>query len=195
MILPIVKYGHPVLRKPGAKVDAITPEILQLVADMIETMHAAQGVGLAAHQVGHPLQICVLDVRDAKDRPSWMEKEGRRVDIDSCMPLVLINPYLEAEGEREVGPEGCLSFPEIYADIARPAIVKVTALNEQGQPISFRCGGLLARAVQHEFDHLKGVLFIDRISGEAMDQLRNALEQLKASTIEELKLARTGVKR
>ncbi|MDH7502406.1 MAG: peptide deformylase [Verrucomicrobiota bacterium] len=190
MILSIVKYGHPALRKPGARIETVTPEIRQLAADMIETMHAAQGVGLAAQQVGQALQMCVIDVREAKDRPSWVEKDGVQIDVASIMPLVLINPSLELEGGRETGPEGCLSFPEIFADISRPAVVSVQAVNEHGKPIAFRCGGLLSRAIQHEYDHLRGVLFIDRMPGETKRQLRSALDELQASTQAELKGAR-----
>ncbi|HOK76329.1 MAG TPA: peptide deformylase [Verrucomicrobiota bacterium] len=193
MILPIVKYGHPALRKPGARIETVTPEIRQLAADMIETMHAAQGVGLAAQQVGQALQMCVIDVREAKDRPSWVEKDGVRIDVATIMPLVLINPSLELEGDRETGPEGCLSFPEVFADIARPAVVSVRAIDEHGKPIAFRCGGLLSRAIQHEYDHLRGVLFIDRMSGETKRQLRSALDELQASTQAELKGAKVKV--
>ncbi|MCX8109314.1 MAG: peptide deformylase [Verrucomicrobiae bacterium] len=183
MVLDIVKYGNPVLRKPGAEVKSITLEIQQLVADMLETMYAAQGVGLAAQQVGHPLQLCVLDVRNATDRPSWAEQGGQRIDVATLMPLVLINPKVELEGEREIAPEGCLSFPEIYADIARPSIATVIATDLQGKQISFRCGGLLSRAIQHEYDHIRGVLFIDRMTPHAKEQIRPALEELHASTL------------
>lgn len=186
MILPIVKYGHPMLRKPGAPIASVTSEIQQLAADMIETMHAANGVGLAAQQVGHALQMFVIDVRDVRDRPSWLERDGQRVEVDSLMPLILINPRLQPEGKPETGPEGCLSFPELFSEITRPEAVSVSAINEHGQPLAFRCGGLLSRAIQHEYDHLRGVLFIDRMSSAAKRECRPTLDALLAETRKQL---------
>src|SRR5258708_26796932 len=98
------------------------------------------------------------------------------------MPLVLLNPEVKPVGDPAIGPEGCLSFPEIFADIKRPESVEVTALNEKGKKITFRCGGLLARAVQHEADHLNGILFIDRMDAESKRELKPELEALQAET-------------
>src|SRR5438552_8513930 len=163
MILSIVKYGTPVLRQKGARIEAITPAIKKLIADMFETMYAHKGVGLAAQQVGLALQLTVLDVRGVADRPSSLELDGQPADVNGFMPLVLINPEVKPVGKPVAGPEGCLSFPEIFADITRPESVDVTAMDDKGNTIQFRCGGLLARAVQHETDHLNGFLFIDRM--------------------------------
>jgi peptide deformylase len=182
MILDVVKYGHPVLRQKGERIETITPGIRQLIADMFETMRAAHGVGLAAQQVGRALQLTVLDVREVTERPSTLELDGRPADVAGFMPLVLINPVLKPFGAMVSGAEGCLSFPEIYADIERPEGVDVTALNEKGQPIAFRCGGLLARAIQHEVDHLNGILYIDRMDKQAKLDLKPELETLQAET-------------
>jgi peptide deformylase len=182
MILEIVKYGHPVLRRKGARIEAVDAQVRQLIADMLETMHAAKGVGLAAQQVGHALQLTVIDVRGVTDRPSTLEWQGQPVEVDAFMPLVLINPEVRPYGETVSGPEGCLSFPEIYAEIPRPESAHVRALNEKGEPIEFRCGGLLARAVQHEVDHLNGILFIDRMSAQDRRELKPQLEELQATT-------------
>jgi peptide deformylase len=182
MILEVVKYGHPALRKKGAKIEAFNAELKRLVGDMFETMYAAKGVGLAAQQVGHAVQLTVIDVRPATDRPSTIEVDGKPADVLDHMPLVLINPEIKPVGEPVVGPEGCLSFPEIFADITRPELVEVKALNEKGKPISFRAGGLLSRAVQHEFDHLHGLLFIDRMDKKTKEELRPELEELQAET-------------
>src|SRR5688572_6516403 len=114
MILPVLKYGHPVLRQKGARVDKITPQIKKLISDMFETMYAAKGVGLAAQQVGHALQITVLDVTGIKDRPSTLEINGKEVPVETFMPLVLINPEIKPLESTVFGPEGCLSFPELY---------------------------------------------------------------------------------
>jgi peptide deformylase len=182
MILPVVKYGHPALRQKGLRVESITPEIKQLIADMFETMNASKGIGLAAQQVGRALQLTVLDLRAVTDRPSTLELNGKPADLSDFMPLVLINPEVKAVGEPVLGPEGCLSFPEIYADISRPDSVAVKALDEKGKPIEFRCGGLLARAVQHEVDHLNGILFIDRMDRKTKAELRDELDEVQATT-------------
>ena len=129
MILPVLKYGHPLLRQKGARVEAITPAITELIADMLETMYAAAGVGLAAQQIGRALQLMVIDVREVKDRPSTLELGGQSAEVSAFMPLVLISPEIKPAGDPVPGPEGCLSFPEIYQDITRPESVQVTALD------------------------------------------------------------------
>jgi peptide deformylase len=186
MILEIVKYGNPVLRQKGAAIEKITPEIKKLIADMFETMHASHGVGLAAQQVGRALQLTVIDVREAKERPSTLELKGQPADVNDIMPLVLINPEIKPVGEPAISGEGCLSFPEIYAEISRPEFVDVKALNEKGKPVEFRAGGLLSRAVQHETDHLNGILFIDRMSKKTKEEFRDELDALQAQTKAEL---------
>ncbi len=182
MILPVLKYGHPMLRQKGVRIERITPEIKKLVADMLETMRAARGVGLAAQQVGYALQLTVIDVCEATERPSTLHWHGQPADVHAFMPVVLLNPQLKPGGEPATGPEGCLSFPEMYADITRPESVNVKALNERGEWIAFRCGGLLSRAIQHEYDHLQGILFIDRMSPEKKRELKPELDELQAAT-------------
>jgi peptide deformylase len=186
MILEIVKYGSPVLRQKGAKIESFTPEIKKLIADMFETMTENHGVGLAAQQVGVAKQLTVIDVREVKDRPSWLEINGQPKDVNEIMPLVLINPIVTPVGQPMKGSEGCLSFPEIYAEISRPETVDVQACDAGGEPIAFRCGGLLARAVQHETDHLNGILFIDRMEKKVKLELQPELDDLQAQTKAEL---------
>lgn len=194
MILKVVKFGHPALRKKGARVEAITPIIKTFIADMFETMYDARGIGLAAQQVGEALQVTVIDVREASaERPSTLELNGQPADVDDFMPLVLINPEIKPVGKQVAGPEGCLSFPEIFADITRPETVDVVAMDEKGKRIEFRCGGLLARAVQHETDHLNGILFIDRMNSETKLELKPELDALQASTKAELQKKKTPV--
>ena len=161
--------------------------IEQLVSDMLETMRAAAGVGLAAQQIGRALQLTVLDVRGVKDRPSTLELDGKPADVKAFMPVILINPEIKPFGEPAVGPEGCLSFPEIYSDITRPSFVDVTATNLKGEKYSFRAGGLLGRAIQHEVDHLNGILFIDRMTNEAKAEVKPELEALQSATKAALK--------
>jgi peptide deformylase len=197
MVLEIVKYGHPVLRQPGARVETFTDDLRAFAADMVETMHSAEGVGLAAQQVGRALQLFVLDVREVKDRPSTLEMDGRAVDVASAMPMVLVNPEVTLLNDPVAGPEGCLSFPEIYGDITRPEAVEVRATNERGEAVRFRCGGLLAKAVQHELDHLRGILFIDRMTSDQRAERQRDLEAIMARTKTELarKAARPGAAR
>lgn len=178
MILPIVYYGNPVLRQKGALIESITPEIEKLIEDMLETMYDANGVGLAAQQVGVALQLTVIDVCGA-DRDSSISVDGKPVSVDDVMPLVLLNPKIKPTGKWVSGPEGCLSFPEIYADITRTESVEVEALDDEGEPIKFSCGGLLAKAVMHEVDHLNGVLFIDRMDSDTRSSLKSEIEAVR----------------
>jgi len=182
MILEIVKYGHPALRKKGERIEHITPEVKKLIADLFETMEENHGVGLAAQQVGVAKQITVIDIRAVTDRPSTLELDGQPADPADIMPLVLINPEITPAGEPVKGGEGCLSFPEIFGEISRPSIVDVQALDAKGRPIAFRCGGLLARAAQHELDHLHGILFIDRMDKKTKMELQPDLDELQAKT-------------
>ena len=190
MILEVIKYGHPVLRQKGARIEKITPEIKSLAADMLETMHLNKGVGLAAQQVGKALQLVVIDAREVKERPSTLELKGKPADVSDFMPLVLINPEIKPSGEPADDREGCLSFPGIYAEITRQEHVDVKALNAKGKLIEFRCGGLLARAIQHEVDHVNGILFIDRMSVATKSEIRPELDELQAQTKAELEAGR-----
>jgi peptide deformylase len=187
MILEIVKYGHPVLREKGRRVDAITPQLRKLAEDMLETMRANEGVGLAAQQVGSALQLTVIDVREAKDRPSMLWIEGRQRQPDEFMPLVLVNPLVTKLGAQTVvGREGCLSFPEISAEIERAARVRVEAVSLDNAPLRLDCEGLLARVVQHEVDHLNGILFVDRMDAATRASLSGRLKRLHKQTKQQL---------
>ena len=179
MILPIVKYGDPVLRAKGAPVGKVDDKIKRLASDMLDTMRAANGVGLAAQQVGVAVQLAVIDVAGLEDRPSTMAIDGRQVDFESWMPLVLLNPQLELSAEKEIGNEGCLSFPELSGDITRAASVKASARLLDGRELAFEATGLLSRALQHEYDHLHGVLFIDRMNPAAKVALAGRLKRLQ----------------
>ena len=187
MVLPVVKYGSPVLRQKGARIESITPEIKKLIADMFATMEENHGVGLAAQQVGVAVQLTVIDVRAVTDRPSTLELAGQPADVNAFMPLVLINPEVTPVNAPGKGPEGCVSFPELYTDIARPETVDVRALDAQGRPLAFRCGGLLARAVQHETDHLNVILFIDRMDKKSKAEFQPELDALQAETKAQLR--------
>jgi peptide deformylase len=154
---------------------------------MFETMYGDAGIGLAAQQVGQAVQLTVIDVREITDRWSSLELDGRDADVAAFMPLVLLNPELRPFGDAAPGPEGCLSFPELYEDVIRPPSVEVKAMDANGQPLHFTAGGLLSRAIQHEVDHLNGILFIDRMSSAAKQALKPELEQLQHETKAALK--------
>src|SRR5260370_39185451 len=154
MRLSILQYGDPILRAKGKHIEKIDNRIRELAQNMIETMHAANGVGLAAPQVGESLQLTVLDVSQVEDRPSTMKLNGENTDPQSAMPLVLINPEIDLGSETEMGTEGCLSFPEITAEIERPKSVTVRAQTLAGEAIEIEATGFLARAIEHEVDHL-----------------------------------------
>ena len=182
MILQILAYGDPILRAKGKAIENIDDLIRELAANMIETMHAANGVGLAAQQVGEALQLTVLDVSLVEDRPSTLKLDGKEADPRAAMPLVLINPEIELRDETEVAVEGCLSFPEITGDIERAKSVIVRAETLEGGKIEIEASGFLARAIQHEGDHLNGILFIDRMNSAAKAALSSRLKRLQKET-------------
>ena len=143
-ILPIHLLGSPVLREASAPVAEVTEQVRRLVDDMFETMDAAEGVGLAANQVGLALRVAVVDA------------EGTR--------FAMINPVIREASGKESEEEGCLSIPDVYAEVTRPDRVVLEAIGRDGHPFRIEAGGLLARAIQHESDHLDGILFLDRLS-------------------------------
>ena len=145
MVLPLAYYGNPVLREKGARVEGVTEELASFVDDMFETMEEYRGIGLAAQQVGRALQLTVIDIRPVEDRPSTLELDGEEADPHSLMPLTLINPEITPLNDPVKGPEGCLSFPEMYGDISRPEKVRVTGMGRNEEALDFVCGGLLAR--------------------------------------------------
>jgi len=183
MRLPIRKYGDPALRAKGKRIETVDERIHSLAADMLETMHAANGVGLAAQQVGEALQLTVLDVSQVEDRPSTMKLNGTVVaDLATAMPLVLLNPTLLLGEDKDSGTEGCLSFPDITAEIDRAASVELEAETLDGEKIRIEASGLLSRALQHEVDHLNGILFIDRMSSAAKASHSSKLKRLQKET-------------
>jgi len=182
MILSILQYGDPILRAKGKQIEKIDDHIRELAANMIETMHAANGIGLAAQQVGEALQLTVLDVSQIEDRPSTLKLNGKDVDPTASMPLVLINPEIELGRETEIGTEGCLSFPEINGQIERAESTTARAQNLEGDKIEIVASGLLARAIQHEVDHLNGILFIDRMNSATKAALSSRLKRMQKET-------------
>ena len=163
MIRPILKYGDSILHEPARTVEAFTPELDRLIDDMIETMYAAPGVGLAATQIGVPLRIFVVDVSVGRD------PEGL---------IVMVNPeFVERDGV-QLEEEGCLSVPGFNATVMRPMRVVVKGLDRDGEPRQHEGTGLLARAFQHEMDHLDGTLFVDRLRGIKRELIVRKIQKL-----------------
>lgn len=187
MILPIVRFNSPILRKKGAKITTFNPALAQLAADMIETMHAAAGIGLAAQQIGQALQLCVVDLRQTDSEFQW-EYDGARPPLELFMPLTLINPVLVTGPEPTTSyEEGCLSFPEIRGDVIRPDHLNVKFKDLKGVSHTLVCNGLLSRCVQHEADHLNGILFIDHMDKPTLAAIDPELKALKKQTREAAK--------
>jgi peptide deformylase len=163
MLRPIVRYGEQTLHRPADSVDAITPDILSLIDDMIETMYAAPGIGLAAPQVGVPLRIFVIDLSVGRDQ----------ADL-----ITMINPVFVERDGMQLEEEGCLSVPGFNATVARPQRAIVRGLNRDGREHTREGTGLLARAFQHEMDHLEGMLFVDRLRGIKRDLIVRKIRKL-----------------
>ena len=169
MILPIVLIGDPVLRTKCKPVTAITDDIRTLALNMLETMHDAHGVGLAAPQVARSLQLAVIEVPHDPEMPTttMVKLDGTEISVPELGPVVFLNPKIELHKEKVAGEEGCLSIPGYRDDVRRSATIKVSYLGLDGGTHTIECDGLLARAFQHEIDHLQGILFIDRLSAAA----------------------------
>jgi peptide deformylase len=158
-VLKVRKYGDPVLRRRADEVGPFTPEVRRTVDDMIETMYDEVGIGLAAPQVGIPLRLMVV------------------TDDESRAARALVNPMIVESTGQVTAEEGCLSIPGIFAQVTRAAQVTVTARDLDGQPVTIRAEGLLARVLQHEIDHLDGVLFIDRLDPLTRDRIKRKIKK------------------
>jgi len=164
MLRPIVRLGDPVLQQPAATVAVFDAELDRLIDDMIETMYAAPGIGLAAPQIGVPQRVCVIDLS--------IGKQGGEL-------ITLINPEFLAREGMQLEDEGCLSVPGFNATVARPGRVTVRAADRTGQTRVIEATGLLARACQHEIDHLEGRLFLDRLRGLKRDMITRRIRKLQ----------------
>ncbi|MFN9513682.1 MAG: peptide deformylase, partial [Akkermansiaceae bacterium] len=161
--------------RPVAQVDA---SIQELAKNMLETMVDANGVGLAAPQVGVDLQLAVIDVSHDPECISFLKVNGKHAELAEIMPLIFINPKLEFGQEKEVDFEGCLSIEGIRYEVRRPAAVKATLEQLDGSTLVIETDGLLSRALQHEIDHLNGILFVDRLSAVGKVSVKNRLKRL-----------------
>jgi peptide deformylase len=183
-------YGDPVLRKKAKPVVTVTPELCAFAEAMVDTMYASRGVGLAAPQVGKSLRLIVLDTAPPKGELPPDASPGE-ILLTPRMPLALVNPeVIVASKEKEFASEGCLSVPKIFADVERPAVVVLRASLLDGEKIEVECGGLLGRCIQHEIDHLDGVLFPDRLSKDEFGGIAGEVEALETKTKAALKKAK-----
>ena len=174
--MDIVTYGNPILDKPAEPVREVTPELRDLARAMLDAMYAADGVGLAAEQVGRTEALCVIDVPP--------DAQGRDAELIAGvkMPMVMFNPVVSAPEGTQRGSEGCLSFPGVSAQVTRARSVTVDWMGEDGKHYSARVHGLLARAVQHETDHLAGVVFVKRVSSTQALLLKGKLAKLRRAS-------------
>jgi len=179
MIRPIVAYGNPILNQPSSKVDIENEDISNLIVDLWETMHNANGVGLAAPQIGVLKQIFITDFDYFKEEESFNKSEIEKFQ------QVFINPIITDEyGENFLFSEGCLSIPDILEELSRKNTIKIKFLDEKFNPKKITCSGVIARVIQHEYDHLKGILFTDRISSLRKRELKGKLDIISAGDFE-----------
>lgn len=177
MLLEIVQYGHPTLRQKCRPVEHIDDDLKDLVSNMFETMYAADGIGLAAPQVNVPIQLICIDIPEDEESITLLKVDGEDGKLSDLMPLACINPVLEPYGDMEPCQEGCLSVRKIRASVIRPGNVRATVTLLDGKMVTIDCNGLLARCFQHEYDHLNGVLFVERVSSAQRLTLKSKLKK------------------
>lgn len=192
----ILTYPNPVLREVSAPVTEFGPELRKLAEDMLETMYDANGIGLAAIQVGEPIQMLVIDTRPRDPENSRYEDEDM-TELESKVkqPLILINPEIVNGKGKTTFDEGCLSLPSFFETVERFESVEIRARDLDGKEFKFTVDGLLAIVVQHEMDHLKGTLFIDHISFTKSNKIKNQIKKSGYPTKEEMEAERKARKK
>lgn len=192
-ILPILTYPDARLREISKPVEKVTPELQKLVDDMLETMAQANGIGLAAPQVGELIRLLVIDLRRPPE-PDEEDQPFTELEQKVSFPLVLINPVIvKGEGKTSY-EEGCLSVPGYYDEVQRYNWVQVEALDRNGQKFTLETDGLLAICIQHEMDHLEGKLFIDRLSFVKSNKIKNKIKKVGYPLKKEREKAREKIK-
>ncbi|GGG49522.1 peptide deformylase [Croceivirga lutea] len=181
MILPIVAYGDPVLRKKAKDIPQDYPKLDELVSNMFETMYKASGVGLAGPQVGLPLRIFVIDAVPFSDDEELTEEE--RAQLKEFKKVFINAKIEEEEGEEWAFNEGCLSIPDVREDVFRQPEIKISYLNEKLEPVTESYKGLAARIIQHEYDHIEGILFTDKLSSLKKRLLKSRLEKISKGKV------------
>ncbi|MDG1172959.1 MAG: peptide deformylase [Opitutales bacterium] len=188
MSLSIHNFGNPILRQKGKKVKDFDRQLSKLSQDMLVLMRISEGIGLAAQQIGKALQFCVVEVPEHPDYPMACIWDGKPLSPSLVMPISMANPVVKAlPSDEYYYEEGCLSFPGINADVARPERIFVSYQDLDGAEHTLECDGLLARCIQHEVDHLNGVLFIDRMEKKTYAEIKKEVQSLKRETLERSK--------
>ena len=183
MSLKLRYFGDPVLRQSGRKIEKFDDQLASLSQEMIEVMRESDGIGLAAQQIGIAEQFCVMDVPEHPEYPILCVLDGKALSPSLLMPMSLANPVVSPlPSDEYYYEEGCLSFPGINADVARPEKISVSYQDMDGVAHTLECDGLLARCIQHEVDHLNGVLFIDRMEKETYAEIKKDVQSLKKET-------------
>ena len=192
MTLRVTQYGESVLRKKGEEVKVFDDKLRKLAADMVEAMHAQEGAGLAAQQVGEILQLFVIDLGWHEGLNDFdYELDGRHPPLDLLMPMVFVNALVTPLKSPQVtAEEGCLSFPDIRADVTRPDRIRCQYQDLDGARHVIETSDWLARVIQHEYDHTQGVLFVDRMDTDTLGAIDTPLKRLRKSTREAEKAAR-----
>ena len=191
MPLRITQYGEAILQQKGEDVISFDINLYNLAQEMLKAMQEADGIGLAAQQIGQATRFCVVDVPDHPDYPISCRLDGKSLSPSLLMPMALSNPVVEfLPSEEYFYEEGCLSFPEIRGEIARPECIRVTYQDLDGVKHELECDGLLARCIQHEVDHLDGILFIDRMEKKEFAKIKGEVKALKKRTLDSIKLGK-----
>lgn len=179
MILPIIAYGHPVLKKVAASIEPDYPGLEELIANMWETMYHADGVGLAAPQIGQPIRLFVIDTLQI-----GREEQKEKKDAEPGFKKVFINAQkVEETGDLWTYEEGCLSIPRIRGDVDRPPVLRLRYLNEQFEEVEETFRGINARVIQHEYDHIEGILFTERLKPLKKRLIQRKLEDIRVGKI------------
>ena len=190
MRLRVTSYGEPILRQTGTRITAFDAALKTFAENMIETMYAEKGIGLAAHQAGQAIQLCVIDVRPPENMevPFYYQLDGSQPPLDLIMPMVIVNPEVKViDQTEEIYEEGCLSFPRVTGKVSRPAGVHCDFQDLDGQPHTIECSELLGRCILHEVDHLNGTLFIDKMDPRDLRKHATKIKQLKRTSRDFLK--------
>jgi peptide deformylase len=190
MLLPICKFGTPVLRRKGDPVTVFDATLEKLATDMLETMHDARGIGLAAQQIGKALQFFVIDFKfkPGEELPFTFTLDGKTLPPELLFPLAIANPDVEILPDDEwLSSEGCLSFPTLNGEVARREKVRLRYQDTRAVAHELVCDGLLARCIQHEFDHCQGILFIDRMEKKDLLKIQTKVKKLKRETLTRIK--------
>jgi peptide deformylase len=194
MVLEVLKYPDPRLRKKGVEVPEVTPELKALAENMIETMYAENGIGLAAPQIGESVRLLVIDTRPTDDDDNVVLDNLTELERAVKQPLIVFNPQILVSHDKTTYEEGCLSVPGFYETVERFQYVEVKALDIDGNELIIKTDGLLAICLQHEMDHLDGKLFIDRLSFMKSNRIKSRIQKHGYPTAEEAAEERAEVR-